>query len=194
MYPRACFAVLLIACAADPLPEKEDAAVRAVVEGAFRDSAKKDWASYAKRLDPAGLKTFRDDWVEVLKNAAKAGREKELLALFSGAPDTKTLLGYTPEEFFARFMKGALASAPPPPAGKAKVLGVVAEGPDLAHVVVRGTRKVPGAGKGAVEVVTVRKAGGVWKAELPKELVMVAATLRLSGAVDTQKATDTNGV
>src|SRR5262245_11710333 len=139
MYTRAYLAMLFLATAAvaaDLLPEKEDAAARAAVEGAFRDSAKNDWASYAKWLDPAGLMAFRDGWAEVLKCAAKAGREKELLALFAGAPDVKTLLGYTPEEFFARFMKGALANAPVTPAGTSKFLGVVPEGPNLAHVVV----------------------------------------------------------
>jgi hypothetical protein len=47
----------------------------------------------------------------------RRGREKELLALFSGAPDVKTLLAYTPEEFFARFMQEALAPSPIQPAG-----------------------------------------------------------------------------
>ncbi|HEX4614211.1 MAG TPA: hypothetical protein VH092_38950 [Urbifossiella sp.] len=183
-------AALLLATpvgAAGPLPEKEVAAVRAVVEGTIRNAASKDWAGYAKQMDPAGLKTFRDDWVPLLTSAAKDGREKELLTLFAGARDAKAVLAYTPEEFFARFMKGATAHVPLLPGGKAEVLGVVAEGPDRAHAVVRTTA---GPAASSVEVMSVRKVDGVWRTELPRPLAAVAAGLRMAGGVDTRTTTD----
>src|SRR5687768_3677565 len=108
---------------ADPLPEKEAAAARAVVEGSFRDAADKDWAAYARRIDPAGLKAFRDDWAALLTSAAKDGRDAQLLPLLAGTRSTKAALAYTPEEFFSRFLKGSTGNAPAFASTKSEVLG-----------------------------------------------------------------------
>jgi hypothetical protein len=52
--------------AAPNLPDREDAAVRAVVEGLFKDAGSADWAGYAARTDPAALNavgtTSRPSW------------------------------------------------------------------------------------------------------------------------------------
>lgn len=176
--------------AAKGLPDKEDAAVRALVEGLLRDAAKHDWAAYARRTDPAALKKFRDDFAAVLAAADRAGRGDEFLPLFDGAKDLKAVLAYSPDEFFARFMTGAAAAAGHLDPGKAEVLGAVAEGADRAHVVVRTRRKFPGGDRGVVEVVSVRKAGGAWKAELPSPLTQMVAGLRVAGGVGTQTKVD----
>jgi hypothetical protein len=189
----AIFAPLTLAApglAAPALPDKEEAALRALVEGLFQDAGKGDWVGYARRTDPAALKTFRDDFAAVLTAADKAGRADQFLPLFDGARDVKAVLAYPFEEFFARFMKGAAAAAHNLDAGKAEVLGAVAEGSDRAHVVVRASRKLPGGEKGVVEVVSVRKVGGEWKAELPQVLTTVISSLRVTGGVETEKKVD----
>ena len=175
--------------AADPLPEKDVAAVRAVVEGIATDAAKKDWTAYAKRMDPAGLKKFRDDWVPMLTTAAKNGRDNDLLALFDGAKDVKTALAWAPEEFFARFMTGSTKAISANTDGKTEVIGVVAEGKSVAHVVVRLKHKVPAGEHAVVDVMTVRKTDAGWKADLPKELTVVASVLRAQGATESDSIT-----
>jgi hypothetical protein len=176
--------------AAPNLPDREDSAVRAVVEGLFKDAAAGDWAGYAARTDPAALKAFRDDFAAALAAADKAGRGDQFIPLFAGAKDLTAVRAYPPAEFFARFMKAAAAAVPAAAPGKAEVLGAVAEGRDRAHVVVRVARKPAGGEKGVVEVVSVRKVDGEWKAGVPKELAAVAASLGVVGGVDTQKAVD----
>lgn len=177
------------ACAADPLPEKDVAAARAVAEGAIADAVKKDWAAYATRMDPAGLKAFRDNWVPTLTAAAKSGRENELLDLFDGAKDAKTVLAWTPEEFFARFMKGATKAVPSVAEGKTEVVGVLGEGKDRAHVVVRVKRKLPAGEHAAMDVMTIRKTDAGWRAEVPKELTVVSAVIRAQGTTEADTIT-----
>jgi hypothetical protein len=172
------------------LPDTEDAAVRAVVEGLFRDAAKGDWAGYAARTDPAALKAFRDDFSAVLTAADQAERGDQFVPLFDGAKDLKAVLAYPPAEFFARFMKAAAAAGPAAAGGKAEVLGAVPEGRDRAHVVVRVRGTLAGDERGVVEVVSVRKVDGAWKAEVPRALAAVAGSLRITGGVDTQRAVD----
>jgi hypothetical protein len=190
MVLASCVVVFSVqARAAEPLPEKDVAAVRAVVEGVASDAGKKDWTAYAKRMDPAGLKSFRDNWVPLLNTAAKNGRDNDLLVLFDGARDVKTALAWTPEEFFARFMKGSTQAINANTEGKTEVIGVVAEGKNVAHVVVRLKQKVPAGEHAVVDVMTVRKTDAGWKVDLPKELTVVAAVIRAQGAIETDTIT-----
>jgi hypothetical protein len=78
----------------------------------------------------------------------------------------KAVLAYPPAEFFARFMKAAAGAAPAAAGGKAEVLGAVPEGSDRAYVVVRAARKPADGGKGVVEVISVSKVDGEWKADV----------------------------
>lgn len=125
----------------------------------------------------------------LLTSAAKDGRDAQLLPLFAGTRSTKAALAYAPEEFFARFMKGSTSNAPAFTATKSEVLGVVVEGPDRAHAVVRVTHGArPGS---AVEVVSLRKAGGVWRVDVPPALAAGAAGFRSADVgVGTATATD----
>jgi hypothetical protein len=188
----ACLTLAAPAQAAKGLPDKDDAAVRSLAAGLYRDAAAGDWAGYAKRMHPAALKAFRDDFAAVLTAAAKDGRADDLVALFDGARDLKAVLAYPPDEFLARLMKGTAQAAPGPVAGRAQVVGAVAEGADQAHVVVRVTHKLPGTDRAvsAVEVVSVRRTDRGWGAEVPKELAVVASTLRATGGVATQQKTE----
>ena len=173
-------AVLLTATAlarAEDAPKAADA--EKVADDGLEALRKADWKAYAELLHPDSLKAFRDEIVPALKAADKAGKaDKELLGIFDGAKDVETVLAWKPEEFFVKTMT-SLTRAPATKAmfttRKAKVVGTVLEGKDLAHVVVRVTVKVDPVEMKYVGVVQLKRKGDKWKL-LADDLVSGLAT------------------
>jgi hypothetical protein len=176
----------LSACqAAEPVPEKESAAIDKVVAASGQAARKGDWDAFAALIHPDSLQNFKALFVPVLQAAAKkgGGGQADLLTLFEGAKDLKTVLAWEPKEFFVRFMK-EYASAPLKvncPSGTIRVLGMVPEGSAQVHVVVRAIRTIEKTEISRVDVVTLKRSGRGWKMLLPSELRVVAETIKRLG-------------
>jgi hypothetical protein len=188
--------------AAGPRRSEGGATPGKVVRASLKASREGDWDAYAGLIHPDSLRDFKALLVPVLQSALKNPDERaDLQTLFGKATDLKAVLKLEPKEFFARFARGALVKSPLKDnfaSFKGKVLGVVREGPDLAHVVVRLAREgpkgvTPFALRNKVEVVTVRRTPAGWRILLPGDLRTLADTIRRSGAAraDVQKAEDT---
>jgi hypothetical protein len=179
--------VSLTACqAAEPVPEKESAAIEKVVAASRQATRKGDWDAFAALLHPDSLQDFKALFVPVLQSAAKKGGDEQadLLTLFDGAKDVKTVLAWEPKEFFARFAKGCASRAPLKEifaSTTSTVLGMVPEGSDQVHVVVRATRTIEKAEISRVDVVPLKRRGRKWKMLLPSELRVVAETIKRLG-------------
>ena len=185
----------LSACqAAEPVPEKESAAIEKVVAASGQATRKGDWDAIAALIHPDSLQDFKALFVHVLQAAAKKGGDEQadLLTLFDGAKDLKTVLAWEPKEFFARFAKGYASRAPLKEtfaSTTSTVLGMVPEGSDQVHVVARATRTIEKAEISRVDVVTLKRSGREWKMLLPSELRLVAETIKRLGTPGHDSAT-----
>jgi hypothetical protein len=173
-----------------------------VVAASMEAGRKMDWKAYANLVHPDSLGDYRKMWLPVLQAAAKAGPDKQadLLPLFAGAKNLKSVLALKPMELFVCSMKGMASQFPAPKAGplnvEEKALGVVREGGDLAHVVVRTRTKHGGREVTKVEVISLKRSGTEWKVLLPDAVREVADTFRRTlqkGAAKTGPLADCAG-
>lgn len=158
---------------AEEAPKTADA--EKVAASGHEALSKADWKAYAELLHPDSLKEFRDEIVPALKAADKKQKvDKDVLAIFSGAKDVETVLSWKEEEFFVKIMT-SLSRVPATDAmfttRKAKAVGCVLEGKELAHVVTRTTVKVDREEMKFVGVTSLKLHKGKWKL-LPDDLVM----------------------
>jgi hypothetical protein len=184
---------------AAPAPDGE-AAARKVAETCLDAIRQRDWKALSAHLDPESLRELKAAVAPALKRAAKGGAEDFQAGFVLGAlggADPEKLLALPPREFFAAFTAAALSGGQRWPfAGmEARVVGTAREGRGLVHVLYRARGKARFAegtddrGKGGVKrlklegevtrlgVLTLRRAGGGWKALVPDELRLVAAYL-----------------
>jgi hypothetical protein len=164
-------ALLLVpALRAAPVPETNWADAEKAAEAAQEAARKQDWAAYARHLHPDGLRHFRGILLPTLEAARKRGQEPaDLLACFEGGKDVATVLAWSPEEFFARFMKKSIGDGP------AKELC-------RAHVVVRVTTKWPTGEMSRMEVLSLSRHAGAWKLELGDPMRVLAESMKLMGS------------
>jgi hypothetical protein len=184
---------------AAPAPDDEGAA-RKVAETCLGAIHRRDWKALAAHLDPESLRELKATVAPALKRAAKGGAEDfqagVVLGMLGGA-DPEKLLALPPREFFVAFTAATFPEGQRWPfAGmEARVVGTAREGRDLLHVLYRARGQagfaegVDDRGKGGVKrlklegevtrlgVLTLRRAGGGWKALVPDEVRLVAAYL-----------------
>ncbi|MCU0878759.1 MAG: hypothetical protein MUF06_13320 [Pirellulaceae bacterium] len=175
----------------DGIQVADDETLVALVETSYKLQQSGDWAEYARLIDTADLRRFQTRFTPLLRIPGKGAG---LLALFDGGPDVKTVLAWSPEEFFARFMRGTLASVPAGPVPqetKRQMLGIVREGTAQAHAVVRVERNMVSLTTTRMEVVSLRRDAGGWKLAMPDELAGMAEMLTLSMLGPAQAAEST---
>jgi hypothetical protein len=180
-------ALLLVpALRAAPVPETNWADAEKAAEAAQEAARKQDWAAYARHLHPDGLRHFRGILLPTLEAARKRGQEPaDLLACFEGGKDVATVLAWSPEEFFARFMKKSIGDGPAKElfgAAHTKLIGTVREGEGRAHVVVRVTTKWPTGEMSRMEVLSLSRHAGAWKLELGDPMRVLAESMKLMGS------------
>jgi hypothetical protein len=199
--PLVCASLLVVAVLALRADSPRPAASTNPDQVALASAAaleRQDWNAYAETFDAQSLKEFRDLFAPLLKAVERRSAEEQaaVLALFEGATDVKTALAWSPRELFVRVMKalGRLDTARTVLAGtRTKTLGTVLEGNELAHVVIRSTRTMPGARLEKVDVVSLKRSGNEWKLLLPPELKTIGqgiATGLGASAIETGTATD----
>ena len=156
---RALAALLLLSAAplaAQNAATPEAGGAEAVVAEYVRAFATRDYAEAAGHLDPDELAEFAGLLVTLTHQAAEDGGP----GLFSIDPDAP------PADVFADFLASTTRAEPLMDEAleslRASVVGSVAEGDSLRHVVVRSQFDLAGAPTGGVQLTTARWTGSRW--------------------------------
>ena len=162
-----------------PVADTPEAAVGAM----YAAMQRKDWKAAAAAFDPAALKEFRAMMAPILAlgegqadGQGEAGSQA-LSALFGGL-DPGALKTASDAEFFAAFFSGVIGASGVELKGQ-QVLGSVPEGEDVRHVVTRSSAAGMGVEMTKMEVVSMRRTAGGWRAMLSGELKGIAEALRM---------------
>ena len=140
----------------------------------------KNYSTAAGYYDPAALSEFRK--LMSFENDIPEGKRKIYFqTFFVPALTDESIRKLSDLDFFISFWRGILASKRF--SGSIKyddvtILGVVMEGKDLAHVVIRNRISVADHDVEAVEVTTFGKIGNQWKVKMSGKLEVIALTLR----------------
>jgi hypothetical protein len=146
-----------------------------------------DWVAAADTFDPAALQRFREMLLPVFDAAGKdqAGKVRGteptgafmLWVLFAPATSVEEIKALSDREVFARIMANTMSLASAKLEGQ-EVIGSVAEGPDMVHVVTRNVAKVETARMTKVEAITLRRTAQGWRLALTGDLEGLAETLQ----------------
>ena len=129
-----------------------------------------DFQAAARLMAPEALALARR-FVQTLAERDPSG---QFLRQVTGAQSMDALAKLSDAEVFADFLRTQTAAQPgltgAMKGATMRTLGHVNEGPDIAHVVYRTTMTINGSTLSKVDVLTVRRSGGRWRALLPSEL------------------------
>ncbi|HEX5048950.1 MAG TPA: hypothetical protein VFX89_17695 [Gammaproteobacteria bacterium] len=175
---RICLALALLLCG--PLAHAQTASDAAVKY--FATLKRKDYDAVAAMYLPAALAEFR----KTMSFVAEFPEDEQdgIYASFFGADAGKESIAKLSDvQFFAAFLaaqaNGLEAGTQEGLAlGDVKVLGEIAEGPNVAHVVARGKGKVGDSDIETLQVLSFTKSNGTWRALLSGELKAIPQQLR----------------
>jgi hypothetical protein len=155
----------------------------------FYDLLKKEnYSAAAEYYEPAALSEFRE--LMSFENEIPDGMRKIYYqTFFTPALTDDSVSNLSDLDFFASFWRGILTSesftGSETFSGATKyddveILGVVMEGENLAHVVIRNRTSIAKHNVESVEVTTFGKIGSQWKLKLSGKVKIIALTLRWS--------------
>ena len=164
-----------------------------VAREAYRRMQTADWVAAAETFDPAALKRFRElllpvlDAVGVSGKDPPAGKKQDsasagalmLWVLFAPATSVEEIKALSDREVFARIMANTMSLASAKLEGQ-YVIGRVAEGNDMVHVVTRNVAKVETMTMTKVEAITLHRTPQGWRLALTGDLEGLAETLQAS--------------
>lgn len=150
-----------------------------------------DWKGAAALFDDGALKSFRG-MLQPIADAASASDQGGSAALF-GEIKPEALKQASDAEFFAMFMGNMMSrlSSLGGGLGPSQVIGSVAEGEDLRHVVTRTNAKAMGISVTKMEVVSMRRHGDAWKVLLNGEMEGMAKAIQAMAAAKAGAGTPT---
>lgn len=168
-----------------------------VAREAYRRMQTADWVAAAETFDPAALKRFRELLLPVLDTVGAAGKDSAgkkqagteqdsastgalmLWVLFAPATSVEEIKALSDREVFARIMANTMSLASAKLEGQ-DVIGSVAEGTDMVHVVTRNVAKVETMTMTKVEAITLHRTPQGWRLALTGDLEGLAETLQAS--------------
>lgn len=167
-----------------------------VAREAYRRMQTADWVAAAETFDPAALKRFRELLLPVLDVVGVAGKDRAdqeqdneqdkasagalmLWVLFAPATSVEEIKALSDREVFARIMANTMSLAIAKLEGQ-DVIGSVAEGSDMVHVVTRNVAKVEAMTMTKVEAITLHRTPHGWRLALTGDLEGLAETLQAS--------------
>ena len=134
-------------------------------------------------MHPGALADFKKMMMPVVKLATAKKKEAQVMTLFKGVKNAALLEKMPPAQVFAAFYKGLLVVMPKLSdalaGSKMEVLGHVAEGKELAHVVYRATMSLGQIKSVKVDVVSCRLYKGKWMVLLSSNLEGLAAQIKM---------------
>lgn len=164
-----------------------------VAREAYRRMQAADWVAAAETFDPAALKRFRELLLPVLDAVGASGKDPPagkkqdsasagalmLWVLFAPATSVEEIKALSDREVFARIMANTMSLASAKLEGQ-DVIGSVAEGTDMVHVVTRNVAKVETMTMTKVEAITLHRTPQGWRLALTGDLEGLAETLQAS--------------
>ena len=136
--------------------------------------ARKDWAGFATCLHPSTLQEFKFYVMKITQVRMQTGAGDPRFDAIFGRPTLDEVKSTPPEVLLANFLRAAVEAAPDfehlLSQSKTLRLGVVDEGAEFKHVVVRSTYQVGDTSGKKVEVVTLQKDGTSWKLLMPSSI------------------------
>ena len=175
-----------------------------VAREAYRRMQTADWVAAAETFDPAALKRFRELLLPVLDAVGVAGKDRAgneqdsasagalmLWVLFAPATSVEEIKALSDREVFARIMANTMSLASAKLEGQ-DVIGSVAEGNDMVHVVTRNVAKVETISMTKVEAITLHRTPQGWRLALTGDLEGLAETLQASIAPPQDAAASDN--
>ncbi|MFZ2754437.1 MAG: hypothetical protein WAZ48_13460 [Lysobacteraceae bacterium] len=167
-----------------------------VAREAYRRMQAADWVAAAETFDPAALKRFRELLLPVLDAVGVAGKDVAdkqqgngqdsasagalmLWVLFAPATSVEEIKALSDREVFARIMANTMSLASAKLEGQ-DVIGSVAEGNDMVHVLTRNVAKVETMTMTKVEAITLHRTPQGWRLALTGDLEGLAETLQAS--------------
>ena len=136
-----------------------------------------DMRGAAELFDPAALKEFHDMLGPVVEMLADDGAASPAIGSLFGDASPKQLKSASDAEFFAAMLGGILGRSGVKLESQ-QVIGSIAEGPDLRHVVTRNTASGMGLTITEMEVVSLRRVDGAWRALLSGQMKGMADAIR----------------
>ena len=171
-------ALLLSGVLSAPLPAQQSrpqaraGSPRAVAERVLASLARKDADAFTADVHPEALVAFRSNVVRILEQSATPDQRAQGLQFFGGAKSIDELRKLPADRVFSAYMRGVFArmSARGPVQVTNSIVGEVAEGESLVHVVYRARVTQGGQSVVNVAVLTLRRTPGGWKAQLEGDL------------------------
>lgn len=140
-----------------------------------------NFAATAALMHPVALTSVRHFLL------ALASRDPSGMTLqkFAGVQDTAALRALPDSEMYARFIKASFETQPELSSAlrtaTGQILGHVDEAPDLTHVVYRMTMQLSGTPLHKIDVLSLRRWNGQWRALLSDDLESVTARITSGG-------------
>ncbi|HSG99897.1 MAG TPA: hypothetical protein VLB27_07610 [candidate division Zixibacteria bacterium] len=160
------------------------AAAQAAFDASRADLRANGLGSLAEHIHPAELEKFKEmlmpTFTTMLANPAAA--QSPLFTTFREIDSTLDFAAMDPADFFGGFT--TLLDQQMPQFGQAladmnaRVIGSVAEGDSLQHLMVRGTMTMMDQSAEQLEIVTLIRVDDGWKLGLPREISGVANAIR----------------
>ncbi len=147
----------------------------AVVDSAAGRLVAQDWSGYAELMHPQTLREFAFYVMKITDIRMQTGAGGEEFDLLFGRPTPDEVKATPPQVLFANFLRASVNAVPEFAQilmqSKGKRLGVVDEGEQLRHVIVRQSYRMGDTVADRVEVMTLEKDGETWKMHLPPSIV-----------------------
>ncbi len=163
--------------AQQPAPRADDS-IDTVIAHYIAATKAGDWAASAAWMHPEALATFREMMMPVFLADTSGQAARTLL----GTAELATVEKLGDREVFERFLR-AMTSAVPQLAealagAEMTVIGNVAEGPDVVHVVYRAKASMQGLSLEQVQTMALKRYGDTWRLMLTGQVEGMAAALR----------------
>lgn len=146
-----------------------------IIDSAAARLAVQDWPGYAACMHPSALQEFAFYVLKITQIRMQTGGGGDEFDSIFGRPTVEEVKAASPEVLLANFLRSSVAAAPEFAQvllqGKTKPLGVVDEGDQLKHAVVRQSYQFGDTVIDRVEVITLQKDGERWKMHLPPAIV-----------------------
>ncbi len=159
--------------------EKSPEAVTARALNALKENR---IADFAGEMHPEALKQLKSTLLAVADIAEKQGRIDEVLSVFKNAGSAADLRKLDDVAFFTAFLEGVMQKQPRLRDAfggmTMDVIGHVPEGPDIIHVVYRGTVTQGEAKVSKISVMTLKANGDDWGMHLTGDIEGIATRMK----------------
>jgi len=178
----AMFLALATASHGQPKPAAGEKSPEAVAAHALSALKANRIADFARAMHPEAIKQLRSTLLSVVDAAEKKGRVEEALSIFKDVGSAAELRKLDDVGFFTAFFEGVMEMQPrlrdPFRGMTLDMIGHVAEGADVIHVVYRGTVTQGETKVSKMSVMSLKANGDDWGMLLTGDIETMAAMLK----------------